>query len=533
MNWNNLHEVTAQNEKPAPGWLFQEIVQDTRRFPHDVPEVAEYLMRCVACDNRTVSMKACLTLRHLGEDVREFRQYMRRCPEALAILQELAQPPQLAIQMSLEGDEIKVGREAARRALASCVAEPAVDAEVHKEAVKQRIQGFGNFEPPPEEEPTQEGAKGMVNKVAGFVGDAVADTVDDFREKGAAGALRDGVADAADLLLDGVGAIWSFLGGRKNAPQQQEEDRICRPADQMRGPAGFTGVSGGYGGSGPGGFAAQGGAFVLGGFAGARGFAPQVPARQAPPTSAASAFQGAFGSGAVGAGHAIYGLEQYVQSPVYAPSPTATPAPTQASPAPAAPPAPAPIEDLLSFDDGPSTWVGGGAGGEDLLSFDESVGSGASPSASSSARSAALELKGKGNSWVRQKKHQEALQAYEAALSAIEGQPEGDLEMLRAVLFANIALCYLHQNLYRRAIDAATNAITADSGHAKAYYRRCLAYKALKMYAEARRDFEAMCSCKHEMTQAEVHKFRSALVNGMDGAAAYGGGGGGAPPDLI
>ena len=38
--------------------------------------------RCVVSPNRVISMKACLTIRHLGEDVEDFRGYLKRCPEA-------------------------------------------------------------------------------------------------------------------------------------------------------------------------------------------------------------------------------------------------------------------------------------------------------------------------------------------------------------------------------------------------------------------------------------------------------------------
>lgn len=510
MNWGNLHEVTAQTEKPAPGWLFQEIVQDARRCPGDIPDVAEYLMRCVACDSRTVSMKACLAIRHLADDVGDFRHYMRRCPEAISILEEIAQPPLLAIAASIEPQDQKVCREAARRALKSCLEDPAVDKAVEKEAVKSRIQGFGNYQPPPEEEPPQDGAHGLVNKVAGFVGDAVADTVDDILEKGAVGAVRDGIADAADLLLDGVGAVWSFLGGRQNAAQ--DEDRICRPAD------GYGGPMPGLRGAAPATITALGpravpfpASFAAGAglVPGAPSFAPAPPYRQQPKT-AASAFQVALGGGAVGATHAIYGLDdgftpscaKAVSSSAPAPVWPAPPAPRRAAAA-----APEP-EDILSFDDEPSCWSGA-AEPADLLSFDDE--DGAESVALSAARATAVHLKGRGNELARQKKYLDAIEAYLSALSALEGQPQGELSQLRAVLFANIAFSYLRQGAYRPAIDAATEAIRWDPTNAKAYYRRCLAYKALQLHGEARRDLEAMAGCSHELGEADMRRLRASL----------------------
>mmetsp|Transcript_7589 Transcript_7589/g.19330 ORF Transcript_7589/g.19330 Transcript_7589/m.19330 type:complete len:367 (-) Transcript_7589:181-1281(-) len=364
MNWNNLHEATAQNEKPTAGWLFQEICQDAKQYPQDIPDTAEYLMRCVACDNQTVCMKACLVLRHLADDVPDFRAYMQRCPEALGILKEISEPPQLAIAQSIERPEVKVGREAAARALRSCLADPSKQ-DTEKEQVKQRIQGFGNFAPPVEEEaqPTN-----LVDKVAGFVGDAVGDTIDDFREKGAVGAVRDGIADAADLIVDGVGAIWDFLGGRKNK-SAPVEDRICRPADQMPGaPVHPQGLAA-YGQVAPGIYP---GAMYMPGGAGAPfGSAPIPTAAATSSSSAAGSFQGAFGSGAVGAGHSFH--PAMFQSTPHDPRAVAA-APVQASTGSSvpqaavqqAPPPPAPPADFISFGDEPSQKKDGPS---DLLSF--------------------------------------------------------------------------------------------------------------------------------------------------------------------
>merc|ERR1712187_978694 len=109
---------------------------------------------------------------------------------------------------------------------------------------------------------------------------------------------------------------------------------------------------------------------------------------------------------------------------------------------------------------------------------------------------------------VRSKKFAQAVQHYEAALAAAApGQ-----EAMRAALYANISLCYLQQQLYRRAVDAATHSIEHDASNAKAYYRRCLAYRALKMYAEARRDMEALRFCRHEMSAAEMDKLQKSLA---------------------
>eukprot|EP00439_Symbiodinium_sp_Y106_P053214 s1427_g7.t1 len=192
----------------------QAICDDAEHYPEAIEDLAEHLMTCVTSLNHTVAMKGCLCVRHLAEelcttpsnsnsdDVREFRAFLRRCPEALELLAAVARPPTLTQARSLEREEEKFHRIAAERALRAILLE---SSEREKASVRARCEGFGNYMPPPDpEEQPQTGAAGFVNEVVGFVGDAVADTVDDFREKGAVGAVKDGIADAADLIRDSV-----------------------------------------------------------------------------------------------------------------------------------------------------------------------------------------------------------------------------------------------------------------------------------------------------------------------------------------
>jgi len=247
VDWNRVSEATSTTNKPTPGWLFKEICQDADSFPDDVPELAEFLMRCVVCDNRTVSMKGGLCIRHLADEVPAFRKFMQRCPEALAALGKAAEPPQLAQAQSIERPEVKVAREVASRALQACLSRGDPKKEAHKAALKSKCEGFGNYAPPPEDsEP-----KGVVDQVGSFIGDALADTVDDFREKGAVGAVKDGAMDAADLIMDGVGAAWRMLAGRKAAEAvaarqsaAAADTRICRPRAS---PVALPPQAGGYG----------------------------------------------------------------------------------------------------------------------------------------------------------------------------------------------------------------------------------------------------------------------------------------------
>merc|ERR1719362_11613 len=434
MNWNNLHEATAENDKPTPGWLFNDICRDAQANPMDVPDIAEYLMRCAATDSNIVSLKGCLTIRHLSEGVPAFRQYIQKCPEALAVLKTLAEPPQLAQARSLERQEARIAREAAARALDACLKPAWQQSEPRAAHLQERIQGFGNFEPPPLDE--DKAPNGIVDQVAGFVGDAVGDTIDDFREKGAVGAVRDGMADAADLILDGIAGVWGVLAGKQNCPPP-EDDRICRPLDE-RGAA--TANFGGYPAN-PCVLPGNAGGYNLGGvpMPGGGTFTPQTPIVQvAPPAPRPNnVYQGAFGSGAVGANYSI-SPNVLAPSPVQPPSasvPAAAPATTGTTPqlasttaeaaASVQPPAPAELEDLIDFDDGPE------------------------PAAASSGGGQAITLKNRGNDFVRQRKYVDAIKSYEASLACIESEPvdtltsDGAAHALCATLHANIALCYL------------------------------------------------------------------------------------------
>merc|ERR1719311_1529332 len=108
------------------------------------------------------------------------------------------------------------------------------------------------------------------------------------------------------------------------------------------------------------------------------------------------------------------------------------------------------------------------------------------------------------------RKHAEAVRLYEMALAAMDAEERGgalgldNAAAFRATVHANIAQCYLSQELYRRAVEAATESLRHDATHGKAFYRRCLAYKALKMQAEARSDLDALEFCRHELPPAEM-----------------------------
>lgn len=90
-----------------------------------------------------------------------------------------------------------------------------------------RIQGFGNVNPPPlEEEDAKTAAKRAVGRLGDMLGEEVMLTVEDFKEKGAVGAVKDAVADAGDILIDGVSGIFGWLRGDslEEEPNEAAED---------------------------------------------------------------------------------------------------------------------------------------------------------------------------------------------------------------------------------------------------------------------------------------------------------------------
>jgi tetratricopeptide (TPR) repeat protein len=104
--------------------------------------------------------------------------------------------------------------------------------------------------------------------------------------------------------------------------------------------------------------------------------------------------------------------------------------------------------------------------------------------------------KQQGNECVKKKQYNDAVRHYEEGLQTLarsDGNPlipeeRQQVQALKATLHSNIAQCMLNLELYRRAIDAASECIELDEANAKAYHRRSQAYEALKEYEEALQD---------------------------------------------
>lgn len=329
VNWNLLQNATSPDNKPTPGWLFHEICQDVRNCPRDCPDVAEYLMQCVCSDQLNIQLKAVLAIKHLAAEDITFQQYMQACAGALKILEDIAAPPIVPQARSLEPQEVKTVRDATKSAITAIHTPHTVEKATDAASLKQRIQGFGNFEPPPEEQPSK--TAGITGQVAEFVGDSIGDMVDDFREKGAVGALKDATIDALDLVLDGVDAVWGWVAGRR----EDGAPRICTPSN-----------------------VAGAGTFVSGAGAGGAAFGSMPSGAYGPPPvahpqSASNHYAAAFG-GVVGANNPVMlsGATPMPSMgvaalPVAAPPPQETAPPVEKRP-PAPPPPPV---DLLSMDE--------------------------------------------------------------------------------------------------------------------------------------------------------------------------------------
>lgn len=109
-------------------------------------------------------------------------------------------------------------------------------------------------------------------------------------------------------------------------------------------------------------------------------------------------------------------------------------------------------------------------------------------------------LKEKGNAALQGKRFAEAASSYEkgiATLDKVDDHPmrKDDVTkivQLKTALYSNLAQCFLKQELFRRAMEAATKCLQLDESNTKARYRRALARDALKMYGEALEDLAVL-----------------------------------------
>ncbi|CAE8588472.1 unnamed protein product, partial [Polarella glacialis] len=185
IDWDKLYRATNQDNKPTPGYLFNEIVQEVSNAnPKEIPAVAEYLADCVDGDHAHVKLKALFVIKTLAFRIPPF---CRCAQERIASVQEAAVftgPPS-----ALFGDEpYRLVREAAEGAL-----EALTGGEFYHEQYRQmsqRIVGFGNYQPAADTV-LPDGSVNVARDVT--LGDVALSTVGFLQSR--AGALLGGVKD--------------------------------------------------------------------------------------------------------------------------------------------------------------------------------------------------------------------------------------------------------------------------------------------------------------------------------------------------
>ncbi|CAN1849949.1 Peptidyl-prolyl cis-trans isomerase PASTICCINO1 [Linum perenne] len=81
----------------------------------------------------------------------------------------------------------------------------------------------------------------------------------------------------------------------------------------------------------------------------------------------------------------------------------------------------------------------------------------------------------------------------------------------RNVLHLNVAACYLKMGEWRKSIETCNKVIDASPGHAKALYRRGMAYMEAGEFEEAKKDFEMMAKVDKSSesdSKAALHKLK-------------------------
>lgn len=105
-----------------------------------------------------------------------------------------------------------------------------------------------------------------------------------------------------------------------------------------------------------------------------------------------------------------------------------------------------------------------------------------------------------GNAAFKKKDFSEALRAWQRGLDALaqcEGKPMRTADVptvlkARTTLHSNKGQALISMEFWRRAITELTAAVTIDASNAKALWRRYKAHEALKQWAEAEADLEAL-----------------------------------------
>lgn len=206
IDWQKLYHATNTENKPTPGYLFNDIVRNVSyAAPKLVPGVAQYLVDCVDGDHAHVKLKALFVIKNVAYRVPPFSQCMQQHLGSVKAAASFTGPPS-----ALYGDEpYRLVREAAEGALDVLTGGEHYHAQYPE--MSQRIVGFGNYLP---SEDT-------------LLPDGDVDTGVSY---------RDAAASAVGAVQSGVGAL---LGGVKDilvSPfQRRSAEGISLDLDELGG----------------------------------------------------------------------------------------------------------------------------------------------------------------------------------------------------------------------------------------------------------------------------------------------------------
>mmetsp|Transcript_28450 Transcript_28450/g.51415 ORF Transcript_28450/g.51415 Transcript_28450/m.51415 type:complete len:331 (+) Transcript_28450:90-1082(+) len=215
INWDILYTATNKDNKPTPGFVFNEITQNVASAsPADIPAVADYLADCVDGDHAHVKLKALFVIKTLAYRIPPFCQAAQRRIDSVKEAAEFTGPPS-----DMFGDEpYRLVREAAEGALQALTAGEFYH-EQYKE-MSQRIVGFGNYQPP-EETLHPDGSINLTQDVttAEVVGTAI-------------GIVR----GSAGLIMNGFASLFSgtsqHVGLELDGPAGVDVDDVADGAEQ-------------------------------------------------------------------------------------------------------------------------------------------------------------------------------------------------------------------------------------------------------------------------------------------------------------
>ncbi|XP_022172655.1 RNA polymerase II-associated protein 3-like [Myzus persicae] len=112
-----------------------------------------------------------------------------------------------------------------------------------------------------------------------------------------------------------------------------------------------------------------------------------------------------------------------------------------------------------------------------------------------SKQSEGLYEKNLGNALVQKQKWAEAILRYTRAIEYYDKDP---------IFYANRALCYLKTKEFKLAIIDCTSSLKLDHTYVKAFQRRSVAYMALEMYNEAKKDIQDVLKIEPNNKQAKL-----------------------------